>query len=87
MGLSFLGKDEDALGACEEAIRVDPKYATAWAMKAVILGSLGSYEEMSVAGLRALEIDPTNPYAIDMKEVIQEWNKYLRNPLQWRPPK
>jgi len=48
---------EDALKAYEEAIKINPKYLTAWKNKGNVLYALAKYNESIQAYERAIEID------------------------------
>ena len=58
--LGRLGRYEEALKACDEAIKLDPRDSTAWANKGVALGNLGRYEETLKAYDEAIKLNPTN---------------------------
>ena len=45
VGLSNLGRDEEAIEAYEKAIMINPEYSEAWYDKGVGLGNLKRYEE------------------------------------------
>jgi tetratricopeptide (TPR) repeat protein len=56
--LSDLGRHEEALSACDCAIKLDPESAIAWRKKGWVLGELGRYEEALAAFERAIELEP-----------------------------
>ncbi len=58
--LVSLGKPEEALAACEQALRLDPSDASAWANKGNALRKLQRYAEALDAYEQALRLDPTN---------------------------
>jgi tetratricopeptide (TPR) repeat protein len=58
-----LGQFEEALAACNRAIRLDPTYVNAWNGKGAALIYLGRITEALTAYDRALEFDPKNAVA------------------------
>ena len=56
----------EALAAYEQAIRLDPNYASVYAIKGVVLSSLNRYQEALEACEQAIRLDPNSfsPYAI-----------------------
>jgi serine/threonine protein kinase len=61
--LLHLGKPEEALAACEQALHFGPKYADVWVMKGDILGRLQRDEEALAAYEQALSLDPQHAAA------------------------
>lgn len=50
----------EAITACEQAIRIDPKYASAYFAKGLALISLNLYDEAIVALQQAAKLNPQN---------------------------
>ena len=81
------GKFDEAIQACDEAIRLDPKYADAWANKGGGLYAQGKYDEAIQACDEAIRLDPKlaaawNTKGIALKgkydEAIQAFNEAIR---------
>jgi len=64
-GVSLLdsGFFDSALECFDEVLRVEPRRARAWALKATALAGMESYEDAIECFARALEIDPLNVQA------------------------
>ena len=60
MGISHFasGRYEEALSAVERTIEVDPNFASAHRMKAIVLGHMGRGEEAKIAAQRMMELAP-----------------------------
>lgn len=58
--LAMLGEMEDALEHLERAVRIAPNYAEAHLNRAIVLNTLGNFEEAEVAFRRAGELDRRN---------------------------
>ena len=54
------GKYDEAITACNEAIRLDPNYAKAWSIKGLALEALGRTTEADAAFARAEELEQLN---------------------------
>ena len=75
--LSHLGKEEEALAACDEAIRLDPAHADAYNNKGTVLQDLGRYEEAIIAYDEAIRLDPTFADAYNNKgNALQDLRQY-----------
>ena len=56
--LYYLDRDDEAIQAYDEAIRIDPKYADAWYNKVRSFVELGEYDKAVKAYNEAVKIDP-----------------------------
>jgi tetratricopeptide (TPR) repeat protein len=65
--LNELKRYEEALAACEQAIRLDPNNAYAYTNKGIALNGLRRYEEALAACDQAIRLDPNNAYAYSGK--------------------
>ena len=61
---------EEALVACEQAIRLDPNDAWAYSNKSIALNNLKRYEEALVAFEQAIRLDPNFTDAYTIKGVV-----------------
>jgi tetratricopeptide (TPR) repeat protein len=68
--LASLGKYEEALQACEQAIKLDPMYFIAWYDKGWVLGHLDRREEALQMCEQAIKLGPKN---------IPAWNNKAWN--------
>lgn len=64
------GQYAEALEACEKALQLDARNASAWNNKGVCLYQLGRQEEARQALEQALAIDPRHPLAADNLEAL-----------------
>jgi len=60
---SDMGKSEEALLCCEEALKIDPTNSEAWYHKGVSFVNMEKYQEAIKCFKRTLEIDPDNANA------------------------
>jgi tetratricopeptide (TPR) repeat protein len=58
--LSTLGKDDEAIKAYDEAIRLDPKLVAAWNNKGYVLSGQGKHDEGLNAFDEAIRLDPNS---------------------------
>ncbi len=63
---------EEAIGAFNRAIEIDPDNTFAWEFKAIALRSLGRYEEAISCYEKSMELDPLDYNAIYNKAVLLE---------------
>ena len=63
------GLNQEALTFFDKALKIDPRYASAWYNKGVALYNLGRYEEAITCCEKALEIDPKYTSAWNNKGV------------------
>ena len=56
--LATLGRNEEAVEACDRAISIRPSYADPWDIKARCLGRLGRYEEAIEAIDKFIKLAP-----------------------------
>ncbi len=68
--LANLGRYEEALSACEEAIRLKPDYEDAWLGKGYQLGNLYRYEEAIAAYDEVIKLKVDNIEAMYRKAMI-----------------
>jgi tetratricopeptide (TPR) repeat protein len=67
-GISLIElQPEEALKSFEEAVRIDPNFASAWGMKGKAFYNLGLYENVLLACKEALELDPNLVWVWVMK--------------------
>ena len=66
--LNNTGKYDEAIGACDEAIRLDPNYATAWNNKGLSLASQGKYSESIKCFDEAIRLAPNDAGFLHNKE-------------------
>ena len=52
------GRIEEALAACDQALKIDPEFVEAWINKGSALNELGRHQEAIEAYDQALKIDP-----------------------------
>ncbi len=57
------GKYDEAVQAYDEAIKLDPEYASAWHNKGTALYYLGRYDEAILACDKAIRLDPEDASA------------------------
>lgn len=60
----------DAERAYDKALQIDPSFAEIWALKSAIFASKGDYGKALDAVIRALQIDPHNAKALEVKAEI-----------------
>ncbi len=70
MALLTLEKFENALKTFEDAIALDNTKADLWAQKALALHNLNRNDEALMAINKALSLDQSWQYAIDLKSLI-----------------
>src|SRR5258708_10945607 len=75
--LRDLKRYEEALAACEQAIRLDPNFAKAYNGKGAALNDLKRYEEALAAYEQAIRLDPNFAFAYENKgDVLRDLKRY-----------
>src|SRR5205823_15061427 len=69
--LNKQGRYEEAIEACEQAIRLDPNDAGAYSSKGVALNGQGRYEEAIKACEQAIRLNPNDAEAYSDKEAAR----------------
>jgi len=83
-----MGRFEDAIKYCDEAIKINPNDAVAWSIKGICLNFLHCYEEALACCEKAISLDPNNASAwynkasseeaLGRKEdAIKSYNKFI----------
>lgn len=64
MGVSylFLGKLGEAENACQEALRLDPKYSPAYLIRGIVKINQKRYQDATIDFTKALDLAPDNPF-------------------------
>ena len=65
-----LKRYEEAIAAYEQAIRLDPNYASAYNNKGTALNDLKRYEEAIAAYEQAIRLDPNYTFAYNNKGML-----------------
>ena len=70
--LGVLGRYNESMNDCEDALKLDPNYVKAWNNKGYCLHKLGKSEEGLKDVEKALELDPDDKDSLESKKEILE---------------
>ena len=80
--LENMGRFEDALSCCDDAIRAASLTDTPYNSKAVMLGRLGRFREALFCHERAILVNPNSMTAHDIKAITLEKRPGMRMPYR-----
>ncbi len=73
LGLSIIGRYEDAIRDYDKALKIIPNYAVALNNRAWALFKLGRIDEAEPDVENSLRLDPTSPHAYDTRAHVRQW--------------